>query len=97
MFKTVTTVHSMQMGFSGLWSSMVLRLSLMTLVSHGAEMTSSFSYGITDIGPVMLSDWYHEDYFKIVEGVVGTDVTLVVCPITRPRWFFITDSSGPNI
>jgi len=27
-------------------------------------------YGI-DIGPVILSDWYHDEYFKIVEKVVG--------------------------
>ena len=25
-----------------------------------------------DIGPVMLSDWYHEEYFSIVKKVVGT-------------------------
>ena len=25
-----------------------------------------------DVGPVMLSDWYHDEYFSIVEKVVGT-------------------------
>ncbi|KAH0551119.1 hypothetical protein GP486_007537, partial [Trichoglossum hirsutum] len=27
-----------------------------------------------DLGPVMLSDWYHKPYEKIVENVVGTDL-----------------------
>ncbi|KAI9776533.1 MAG: hypothetical protein M1839_009514 [Geoglossum umbratile] len=27
-----------------------------------------------DLGPVMLSDWYHKPYEKIVENVVGTDI-----------------------
>ncbi|KAL3426674.1 multicopper oxidase [Phlyctema vagabunda] len=27
-----------------------------------------------DIGPVMLSDWYHEDYLTILRGIVGTDL-----------------------
>lgn len=30
-----------------------------------------------DVGPVMLSDWYHEPYFQTVENVVGTDVSLL--------------------
>lgn len=32
----------------------------------------------TDKGPIILSDWFHRDYFSIVEDVVGTDVTKVV-------------------
>jgi hypothetical protein len=31
-----------------------------------------------DKGPIILSDWFHEDYLTIVENVVGTDVTKVV-------------------
>jgi FtsP/CotA-like multicopper oxidase with cupredoxin domain len=30
-----------------------------------------------DLGPVMLSDWYHKPYETIVENVVGTDVSLL--------------------
>ncbi|KAF2459428.1 Cupredoxin [Lineolata rhizophorae] len=28
-----------------------------------------------DIGPVVLTDWYHEPYFEIVQDVVGTDLS----------------------
>ncbi|KAK4990071.1 hypothetical protein LTR66_006892, partial [Elasticomyces elasticus] len=34
---------------------------------------SSQSYDI-DLGPVMLTDWYHIPYFSIVQDVVGTDL-----------------------
>ncbi|RMD44879.1 hypothetical protein DV735_g374, partial [Chaetothyriales sp. CBS 134920] len=30
-----------------------------------------------DLGPVLLSDYYHGDYFSIVEQVMGTDLSLV--------------------
>jgi hypothetical protein len=31
-----------------------------------------------DKGPIILSDWFHRDYYSIVEDVVGTDITKVV-------------------
>ncbi|KAH0538587.1 hypothetical protein FGG08_004837 [Glutinoglossum americanum] len=40
------------------------------LIVHGP---SSRSCDI-DLGPVMLSDWYHKPYEAIVENVVGTDI-----------------------
>ncbi|RDW65055.1 hypothetical protein BP6252_10706 [Coleophoma cylindrospora] len=40
------------------------------MVIHGPN---TVPYDI-DIGPVMLSDWYHEEYFQLVEGVVGTNI-----------------------
>lgn len=30
-----------------------------------------------DVGPVMLSDWYHIPYFSIVSDAVGTDMSLI--------------------
>ncbi|KAL2401892.1 oxidoreductase ptaK [Exophiala dermatitidis] len=30
-----------------------------------------------DLGPILLTDYYHEDYYTIVEEVMGTDLTLV--------------------
>ena len=41
------------------------------LVIHGPK---NVPYDI-DIGPVFLSDWYHDDYFSIVEQVVGSPVS----------------------
>ncbi|KAM0252819.1 hypothetical protein ACHAQJ_007558 [Trichoderma viride] len=38
------------------------------IVIHGPK---SQSYDV-DIGPVMLSDWYHEEYFKLVEKTMST-------------------------
>lgn len=29
----------------------------------------------TDLGPVALSDYYHSDYYTVLEGVMGTDFT----------------------
>ncbi|KAI7065400.1 multicopper oxidase [Hortaea werneckii] len=43
------------------------------LVVHGP---TSMDYDI-DIGPVMLSDWYHIPYFSIVENAVGTDLSVI--------------------
>ncbi|KAK4636170.1 oxidoreductase ptaK [Fulvia fulva] len=37
---------------------------------------SQLSYDI-DIGPVMLSDWYHVPYFSIVSDAVGTDMSVI--------------------
>lgn len=31
-----------------------------------------------DKGPIILSDWYHNDYFSLVEGVVGTNPANIV-------------------
>ncbi|KAF1812537.1 multicopper oxidase [Eremomyces bilateralis CBS 781.70] len=30
-----------------------------------------------DVGPIMLSDWYHAPYFKIVSDMVGTDLSRI--------------------
>lgn len=30
-----------------------------------------------DLGPVLLSDYYHDDYFTILEGVMGTDFSKI--------------------
>jgi Multicopper oxidase len=37
------------------------------MIIHGPK---NAAYDI-DVGPVFLSDWYHREYFKIVEDVVG--------------------------
>lgn len=37
---------------------------------------SQLDYDI-DIGPVMLTDWYHVPYFSIVADAVGTDLSLI--------------------
>jgi FtsP/CotA-like multicopper oxidase with cupredoxin domain len=41
------------------------------IIIHGP---SQLPYDI-DIGPVMLTDWFHIPYFSIVKDVVGTDMT----------------------
>jgi hypothetical protein len=33
---------------------------------------------LIDKGPIMLTDYFHRDYFSIIEDVVGKDVTKVV-------------------
>ncbi|KAK4555604.1 hypothetical protein LTR86_007357 [Recurvomyces mirabilis] len=43
------------------------------MIVHGP---SSLPYDI-DVGPVMLSDWYHIPYFSIVEDVVGSNFSLI--------------------
>ncbi|KAB2581169.1 putative laccase-1 precursor protein [Lasiodiplodia theobromae] len=47
---------------------------------------SSADYDI-DLGPVMLSEWYHEDYLTLIEGVVGTDPS---------RWHPLADNNMIN-
>jgi hypothetical protein len=37
---------------------------------------------VTDKGPILLTDYFHRDYFSIVEDVVGTDPTKVVSATT---------------
>lgn len=39
-------------------------------VIHGP---SNYAYDI-DLGPVTLNDYYHKEYYTILEGVVGTDL-----------------------
>ncbi|RYP44517.1 hypothetical protein DL768_009012 [Monosporascus sp. mg162] len=39
------------------------------IVIHGPQH-QEFDY---DMGPVLLSDWFHEEYHSIIEGVMGTD------------------------
>ncbi|KAI9773256.1 MAG: hypothetical protein M1839_002168 [Geoglossum umbratile] len=36
-----------------------------------------------DLGPVLLTDWYHRDYISIVEDIVGTDTAKVI-PAAQP-------------
>ncbi|KAK5119386.1 hypothetical protein LTR85_007742 [Meristemomyces frigidus] len=43
------------------------------LVVHGPN---ALPYDI-DVGPVMLSDWYHIPYFSIVQDAVGTNLSLI--------------------
>ncbi|KAK4547911.1 hypothetical protein LTR36_010630 [Oleoguttula mirabilis] len=43
------------------------------LIVHGP---SALPYDI-DLGPVMLSDWYHIPYFSIVADAVGTNLSLI--------------------
>jgi hypothetical protein len=31
-----------------------------------------------DVGPIFLTDWFHRDYYSIVQDVVGTDISKVV-------------------
>ncbi|KAL1626177.1 hypothetical protein SLS54_003011 [Diplodia seriata] len=42
------------------------------VVVHGP---SALDYDI-DLGPVLLSEWYHKDYLELIDGVVGTDPSL---------------------
>ena len=41
------------------------------LIVHGP---TNVAYDV-DLGPVTLNDYYHRDYFSILEGVMGTDRT----------------------
>ncbi|KUJ12474.1 uncharacterized protein LY89DRAFT_756956 [Mollisia scopiformis] len=43
------------------------------MIIHGP---TTVPYDI-DKGPIILSDWFHRDYFSIVEDVVGTDISKV--------------------
>ena len=43
------------------------------LIVHGPK---NVAYDI-DVGPVTLSDYYHRDYFSILEDVMGNDLTKV--------------------
>ncbi|OJD31182.1 laccase-1 precursor [Diplodia corticola] len=53
------------------------------VVVHGP---SALDYDI-DLGPVLLSDWYHEDYLTLIDGVVGTDPS---------RWSPLADNNMIN-
>jgi len=44
------------------------------MIIHGPQTTP---YDI-DVGPVLLTDWYHPDYFTLVEDVTSTDITKVL-------------------
>lgn len=37
---------------------------------------SSADYDV-DVGPVLLTDWYHKDYYALVEEYVGTDLSIL--------------------
>ena len=41
---------------------------------------------IKDKGPILLTDYFHRNYFSIVEDVVGTDVSKVVGITIFSRW-----------
>ena len=43
------------------------------MIIHGPE---NADYDV-DLGPVVLTDYYHEDYYAILEDVMGTDLTKV--------------------
>ena len=49
-----------------------------------------------DKGPIMLTDYFHRDYFSIVEDVVGKDITKVVSA-TRAFSPQKSNSSTPDI
>ncbi|SLM35034.1 multicopper like protein [Lasallia pustulata] len=42
------------------------------LIVHGPQHVP---YDV-DLGPIALSDWYHEDYFTVLAGIMGTDPRL---------------------
>ncbi|PQE11769.1 hypothetical protein CJF32_00002578 [Rutstroemia sp. NJR-2017a WRK4] len=44
------------------------------MIIHGPQTTP---YDI-DVGPILLNDWYHPDYFSLVEDVTSTDITRVL-------------------
>ncbi|KAA8572187.1 hypothetical protein EYC84_002096 [Monilinia fructicola] len=44
------------------------------MIIHGPQ---TISYDI-DVGPVLLTDWYHPPYFSLVEDVVSTDINRVL-------------------
>lgn len=44
------------------------------MIIHGPNVTSSYD---VDLGPVLLTDYYHEDYYSIVEKVMGTNLSEV--------------------
>lgn len=46
------------------------------MIIHGPK---NVDYDI-DLGPVLLSDYYHKEYFDIVEEVMGTDLTKIAPP-----------------
>ena len=67
-------------GFTDVSSALTFEVSL--LLTFGQAMIvygpKNVPYDI-DIGPVFLNDWYHTDYFTIVEQVMGTDVRIIRC------------------
>ena len=44
--------------------------------SHSIHGPLNADYDI-DLGPVLLTDYYHKQYFDIVEEVMGTDLSLI--------------------
>jgi FtsP/CotA-like multicopper oxidase with cupredoxin domain len=42
------------------------------------SMPCDISNSLTDIGPVLLTDYYHENYFTLVEQAMGTNVSEIV-------------------
>ncbi|CAD6446843.1 16abb2c0-1552-4ace-bf14-beaeb00daa69 [Sclerotinia trifoliorum] len=44
------------------------------MIIHGP---ATVPYDI-DLGPILLTDWYHPDYFSLVEDVVSTNITRVL-------------------
>ncbi|KAE8445118.1 hypothetical protein EG329_013720 [Mollisiaceae sp. DMI_Dod_QoI] len=46
-------------------------------IPPGGSFTYTFLADLYDVGPILLTDWFHRDYFSIIEDVVGTDVTKV--------------------
>lgn len=49
------------------------------MIIHGPAIAP---YDI-DIGPVMLTDYFHKDYFSILEDVISTDINEVVSNLSQ--------------
>ena len=67
---TPTTVLNMAAAYSGvshLVPSSGVFANEIAMIIYGPK---NAPYDI-DVGPVLLTDWYHTDYFTIVEEVVG--------------------------
>jgi hypothetical protein len=75
---TLTTPLNMLLEFLDRSSSMVLQRNRMILVSMSTVRTLDITKLFTDIGPVLLTDHFHDDYYSLVEQVMSTDTTVPV-------------------
>jgi len=79
---TRITLPNMQEVWSDLWLFMARRLYHMILVSNENEVIFSFpmeaNIDFSDLGPILLTDHYHREYFSIVKDVMGTDPNKIV-------------------
>ena len=58
------------------------------MVVHG-PLQDNVSYD-ADLGPVILSDWYHEDYYTIVQNV-ESPILVSYRTLVAPCPFLFTD------